>query len=192
MRALCLIVVAALLLPASAPAKVRTVKSFTHVSEGTRVRVEGTLSIRGSTPFTFLTLQISDEEIITIQGHTPDIQQELKNLDGLRVSVEGKALPDQGETLPRLDVERYKLLPPPGAKDPLIGIVRMEGDACVLTTDEGKRYWIVGELAPAMCQHAGARVWMVGKKTKRGEGTKPSGATPFTPTGYGVINSAPQ
>jgi hypothetical protein len=167
----------------------RTVKSISGIEPGTRVRIEGTVSIRGSTPLTILVLETKDGEALTLGPHSPGIEQALKNLDGMRVGVEGEVLEPMGPTLPQLRVEKYQILAPAGAGDPIIGLATLENSSCVLTTDEGTRYWIVGELAPALCEHAGARVWMVGKKAKRGDGSRPAKSTPFTPTGYGVIEN---
>ena len=105
----------------------------------------------------------------------------------MRLALEGAVLPRFDPEVPRLDVDRCELLTAPGGGNPISGIITIENGACVLSTDEGKRYWIVGDLAPALCQHVGVRVWMVGKKTKRGDGTRPRESTAFTPTGYGVM-----
>ena len=172
-------------------AKPRTVKRLDGIEAGTRVRIEGVVSMRGSTPFATLVLETADGDVVTLKAHSPDIEHELKSLDGLRLAVEGEVLPLVDAALPRLDVDRYEMLAPPGACDPIIGVVAMENGACVLTTDQGKRYWMTGDLAPALCEHTGARVWMVGKKGKHGGGTQPAGSTAFTPAGYGVIDSAP-
>ena len=176
-----------LLAAGAAGAKVRTVKSLEGIDPGKRVRIEGVVSLHGSTPFTILVLETGDGEPVPIQPHTPALQHELTNLDGVRVALEGEVLPLLGPTLPRLDVDRYDILAPPGAGKPITGMITVENDACVLTTNHGKRYWIVGDLTAAMCQHIGARVWMVGKKGKRVDGERPAGSTPFTATGYGVI-----
>ena len=171
---------------AAADAKVRTVKSLDGVDPGRRVRMEGVVSSRGSTPFAMLVLEVAGGEPVTIQPHTPAIQHELTNLGGVRVAVEGEVLPLIDAALPRLDVDAYEIVAS-GSGDPIVGMVTLDDDACVLTTGDGKRYWIVGELAPALCLHAGARVWMVGKKAKHTERKPPPGSTAFTPTGYGVI-----
>lgn len=189
MRVSVVLVVLSLLVSTTAHAGVRTIKSVEGIEPGTRVRIEGTMSIRGSTPFTILVLETNDGEELTLGASSPDITQALKNLGGMRVSVEGEVLTLMGPTLPRLRVERYDILPPAGAKDPVVGVATVENGACVVTTDEGTRYWIVGDLASALVEHAGARLWMVGKKTKRADGNRPSGSTPFTPTGYGVIDN---
>jgi hypothetical protein len=185
------IVACACLLALPAQAGTRAVKNLDGIAPGTRVHIEGVVSIRGSTPFTILVLEIADDAIVTLNPHTADLDQQLRSLDGLRVAVEGDVMPPLHPGTPRLRVERYTLLATPGGGDPIIGVVTLEAGACVLTTDDGKRFWILGEVAPALCEHAGARVWMVGKKVKHGDGVKPRESTPFTPTGYGVIDNAP-
>jgi phosphotransferase system HPr-like phosphotransfer protein len=173
----------------TAHAGVRTVKTIEGVDAGKRVRMEGAVSIRGSTPFTLLVLVTTEGEEVTVASQSPDIEQALKHLDGMRVGVEGEVLAPMGPTLPRLRVERYEILAPSGAGEPIIGLATLEKGACVLTTDDGTRYWITGDLAPALCEHVGARLWMVGKKAKRADGSRPAGSTAFTPTGYGVIGN---
>jgi hypothetical protein len=182
-----LALVAALLSAGAAGAKVRAVKRLDGVAPGARVRIEGVVSMRGSTPLTILVLEIQDGEAVSLQPHTPAIEQELRNLDGVRIAAEGIVRPLLDATLPRLEVDRYDIVAVPGGGGPIIGMVSVEGGACILTTDEGRRYWIVGELGPALCEHAGARVWIVGRKTNEAPGNRPENSTVFTPTGYGVI-----
>lgn len=172
---------------ANACASAPVVKSLDGLAIGSRVRMEGVLSMRGSTPLTIMVLELADHAEITLKPHDEDVRQELRSLDGLRVVIEGEVIPRLDPELPRLDVQKCDLAKAPDGSTPILGTITMENGACVLSTDEGKRYWIQGDLAPALCQHAGARVWIVGKKVKRGDGTKPREATPFTPTGYGVI-----
>jgi hypothetical protein len=177
------ILIALLLLSAQAVrADVRTVKSIEGAAPGKRVRMEGTLSSQGGATLAVLVLQ-TEGNAVTLRPHTPAIQHELTNLNGVRVAVEGEVLTPLDETIPRLDVNAYEILSFPDAGEPIIGTLDAE---CVLTTTEGRRYWITGALAPALCEHAGARVWMVGKKARAG-GERPAKSTPFTPTGYGVI-----
>ncbi|HET6348466.1 MAG TPA: hypothetical protein VFH88_05210 [Candidatus Krumholzibacteria bacterium] len=169
----------------------RTVSTLDGLAPGTRVRMQGTIAVHGDTPLVVLVLRLKDTGEVTLKPHSPDLEQELRNLDGLRVVVEGAVLPRLDPEIPRLEVDHYDMLAPPGAGDPIIGIVSTENDACIVTAGDGKRYWIAGDLAPALCDHDGARVWMVGKKSKSGHGAQPRGTTAFTPTGYGVLNPAP-
>lgn len=163
-------------------------KSLDGIATGERVQVEGTLSMRGSTPFTIMVLEVPGAPEITLVPHDADIGRQLQSFDGLRVALEGAVVPRLDPGVPRLDVDRCRLLAVPGGDQPVVGMLTMENGACVLSTDDGKRYWMVGNLAPALCQHAGSRVWITGKKAKRGEGTRPRESTAFTPTGYGVID----
>ena len=187
MSAYRLILVASLLAATVAQAGTQSVKSLDGLATGSRVRIEGVLSTRGSTPLTIMVLEVRDQPEITLKPHDEDVHQQLRSLDGLRVVIEGEVIPRLDPEIPRLDVQRCQLLTAPGGGDPITGMITIENGACVLETDEGKRYWILGDLAPALCQHSGARVWIVGKKVKRGDGNKPRESTPFTPTGYGVI-----
>jgi len=187
MRARPWIIFVALLVVHTARADSRDIKSLDGVATGARVKVEGVLSMRGSTPLTIMVLEVPDGAEITLKPHDEDIHVALKNLDGMNVVLEGQVITRLDPDVPRLEVSGYRLLALPGSGDPITGVMTMESGACVLTSDDGRRYWIVGDLAPALCQHAGARVWMVGKKSKRGDGPPPRDATAFTPSGYGVI-----
>ena len=188
MRLAALMVAAGLLSVAGASlAGTRTVTSLDGMDTGEHVKIEGTLSMRGSTPLTIMVLELSDHGEITLKSHDSDVETQLRSLDGLHVALEGDVAARLDPEIPRLEVMHCELVAPPGGGNPVNGVITMENDACVFTTDGGKRYWMVGDLAPALCQHAGARVWIVGKKAKHPEGTKPRESTAFTPTGYGVI-----
>jgi hypothetical protein len=166
---------------------VHTVRSLDGIATDTRVRVDGTLSMRGSTPLTIMVLEVPGADEITLKGHDVDIETQLKSLDGMHVVVDGAVMPRLDPAVPRLDVLHCELVAPPGGGNPVYGVISVENGACVLTTDDGKRYWLVGDLAPALSQHAGARVWLVGKKARHADGTKPRESTAFTPSGYGVM-----
>ena len=179
------------LAPGCANAGVRTVKDLEGVAPGKRVRIEGTVSLRGSTPFTTLVIEMEGGAVVAIESSSPELQREVKSLGGMRVALEGTVLPRMDAATPRLDAARYEVLPLPGGDRPMIGVVSMEADACIVTGPDGKRYWILGELAPALCDYAGARVWIVGHKASVAPSPKPRKCTPFTPTGYGVIDEVP-
>jgi len=191
----CTIAVTAVILLATAPVRtdagVRTVKDLEGVAPGTRVRVEGTVSMRGSTPFTILVVETEVGAVVTIESTSSEIQRDLRGLAGMRVAVEGTVLARIDPNIPRLDPDRYDLLPLPDGTRPIIGVLALEGDAEIVTTREGKRYWILGELAPALHEYVGARVWIVGNKSRRSGEAPPRASTPFTPTGYGVIDDTP-
>jgi hypothetical protein len=185
------VILAAGVAASCATAGERAVKSLEGVAPGTRVRVEGTISLRGSTPFTILVVEMEGGEVAAIESRSAGIQSELRSLASLRAAVEGTVLPRLDGGMPRLDADRYELLRLPGGERPVVGLLEVEGEACVLTTREGKRYWVLGELAAALREYAGARVWIVGLKSDAPDAPRPKKSTPFTPTGYGVIDEAP-
>jgi hypothetical protein len=169
----------------------RTVKSLDGIPPGKRVRIEGTVSLRGSTPFTLLAIEMGGGAVAMIESRSSEIRHELKSLGGMRVAVAGAVLPRIDDGPPRLDVDRYEVLPLPGGERPIVGAIELEDDACVVVTRDGNRYWILGDLEPALRDYAGARVWIVGHKGGAGRDRGPKKSTPFTPTGYGVIDQAP-
>src|SRR4051812_17734100 len=143
MRAGRLILVAALFASTGAGAGSRKVTSLDGLTTGSHVRIEGVLSMRGSTPLTIMVLEIPRQPEITLQPHDEDVHHQLRSLDGLRVAVEGEVIPRLDPEIPRLDVQRCELLTVPGGGDPVTGMVTMENGACVFSADDGKRYWIL-------------------------------------------------
>jgi hypothetical protein len=177
--------------PGCGSQRARSVENLDGIDVGQRVRIEGTLSLRGSTPFTTVVLETAEGAVIPIDARQPGLIGELRSFAGMRCAVEGDVLPKVDANLPQLSVTRYEVLPLPTGERPVIGIVTMEDGECVLSTGDGKRYWIRGDLAAAIKDYAGARVWVVGRAESSSAKSRPEKSTPFTPTGYGVIDEAP-
>ncbi len=171
--------------------RARAVDTLEGVDAGKRVRVEGTLSLRGSTPITTPVLEIDSTETVALDAKSPALLSQLRALASMRCAVEGDVLPFVDRNLPRLSVVRYELLPMADGKVPMVGVVSLEGGECVVTTDDGKRYWIRGQLAGVLTDYAGARVWFVGEPFDTDSPTRPPKSTPLTATGYGVVDEAP-
>ena len=178
------------LLVASCNGKTRQVQSLEGVEAGKRVRVEGTLSLRGSTPFTTAVLEIDSTEAIPLDSKDAPLLTQLKALADMRCAVEGEVLP-LDYTLARLSVTRFELLPLADGKQPILGIASVEDGEVVVTTDSGKRYWICGDLAGVLTEYDGARVWVAGDIFDTDVNTRPKKSTPLTATGYGVVDEAP-
>ena len=164
------------------------VNDLNGIEDGTAVRLEGELSLRGSTPFPTLVLETSTGAAVTIDSRSSEIQHELKGLASMRVAVEGTVVTSTDPTLTRLDATGYDLLPLPGGEVPIVGTLAIEADQCVLTAKDGTRYWIRGDLIGAIREYDGARIWVVGTATDTTAPERPKQCTPFTPTGYGVID----
>jgi hypothetical protein len=179
---------AALLLAGCGGKAVRAVNDLNGVAEGERVRLEGELSLRGSTPFPTLVLQTPAGAAVTIQARSSEIQHELTGLVSLRVAVEGNVVAGEDPTHSSLDASRYELLPLPGGEVPVVGTLTSEAGECVLTAKDGARYWIRGDLVAAIREYIGARIWVVGSTADVVAPERPKQCTPFTPTGYGVIS----
>ena len=171
--------------------KSRQVQSLEGVEAGKRVRVEGTLSLRGSTPFTTAVLAIDSTEAIPLDSKDASILAQLKALADMRCAVEGDVLPFVDQNLPRLSVMRFELLPLPDGKQPILGIATIEDGQVIVTTEDGKRYWIHGDLAGVLAEYSGARVWVAGDIFDTDVNTRPKKSTPLTATGYGVVDEAP-
>jgi hypothetical protein len=165
----------------------RAVNDLNGIADGELVRLEGELSLHGSTPFPTLVIQTSTATV-TIDSRSSEIQHELKGLVSMRVVVDGTVVTSTDPTLSRLDAVAYDLLPLPGGEVPIVGTLTIEAGQCVLTAKDGTRYWIRGDLVGVIREYEGARIWVVGAPTDTTAAERPKQSTPFTPTGYGVIS----
>jgi hypothetical protein len=169
----------------------RLVKDVSEVRVGDRVRIEGPLTLRGSTPFTILTIEAEGGESVQVECEDIGLLTELKGLAGLPVSIEGTVAARLHTGMSRIVAASYEMLPLPTGDVPIVGSLSVDNGQCVLTTRTGERYWIRGDLLPAIREHAGARIWIVGGRSYSNDREQPAKSTPFTPTGYGVIDVAP-
>jgi hypothetical protein len=153
---------------------------------GELVTVAGTLSLRGSTPHTILMIELADGGIVVIQSST--IQEELRTLAGLTVSIEGKLLPWIDGESPLVDAQKYQLMALPSGEVPLVGTVRLQDGQCVLETADKKLFWIRGDFTDLIKEYEGAKVWVVGTVGDAALPDKPEGSVPMRVTGYGVLS----
>ena len=152
---------------------------------GEPVEVQGTVSIRGSSPLPMVYLERDDDGPVIINSKT--IQGELRSLSGMRVLVQGDVLRSlDGNTL-TIDVKRYTLLPLPSGDVPVVGVVSVENDQCVLTTRDGIRLWLRGELVGVLRGYDAAKVWVTGALGDASLPERPTGSVPFWVVGYGVL-----
>ena len=167
--------------------KTKKATSLGDADVGDWVKVAGTLSMRGSTPHTILMLEIADGGVVVIQSSK--LQDELRTLAGMKVSVEGKVLPSIDSESPRVDAQSYELLALPSGEVPLVGTVLLRDGQCVLETADEKLYWIRGDFADVLKGYEGAKVWVVGTVGDAALPEKPEGSVPMQVTGYGVLSS---
>jgi hypothetical protein len=170
---------------------VSVVNDFNDVEVGQHVSVDGVLSLRGSTPFTTLVVQMENGTVVAIDSDDDAMMTELRGLTGLTCEVRGKVVTPMTPGTAEIKATSYEVLPLPTGELPIVGLLSSEGDQCVLTTTKGKRYWIRGKLAGAIREYIGARIWIVGDRTDTDAPDRPRKSTPFTPTGYGVLDEAP-
>ncbi len=171
--------------------RAREVDSLDGIDAGKRVRIEGTLSLRGSTPLTIPTLTTSGGVDVPLDSKDPDVLTQLRRLSEMRVAVEGDVLPLVDNNLPRLSATRYELLALPDGTVPIVGVVSVEDGDIIVTSDTGRRLWIHGDLVGVLEEYAGARVWVVGGGFNTHSPRRPKKSTPWTATGYGVIDETP-
>ena len=186
-----LALVALVATPGCGGKRARQVDSLEGIDAGKRVRVEGTLSLRGSTPVTTPVLEIDSTETVALDSKSPELLTQLRGLSGMHCAVEGDVLPFVDRNLPQLSVTRYELLALPDGKVPMVGVVSVEDGQVVVTTEKGTRYWIHGHLVGVLTEYAGAHVWVVGDAFDTDAPSRPKKSTPLTATGYGVIDEAP-
>ena len=185
------VVAAALLAVAACDGCGSQVKESGDMRVGQRISVDGLLSLHGSTPFTTLVLETDDGGTLAIDSDDAALMTELRSVVGLRCAIDGKVATPLTPGSMRIAASRYELLPLPTGEVPMVGILEIENGECVLVVKAGKRYWIRGDLAPAIREYAGARIWVVGDRSDTDAPNRPRKSTPFTPTGYGVLDEAP-
>jgi hypothetical protein len=160
---------------------------------GEPVRYEGTLGLRGSHPFPQLVLELADGRLVQIESET--IQDELKSLTSMRVSVEGEVVgmtkgQKRQPSMPIVDASRYSLLRMPTGEMPLLGTVMLIDGECILTErDGGRRFWIRGDLTGVIREYQGETLWVIG--SQGAAPNAPRGTTPYWVTGYGVLGQPP-
>jgi hypothetical protein len=165
--------------------KTKRAASLEQAVAGDLVTVEGTLTLRGSMPHPLLVLEVENDGAVVIQSG--DLQGELKRLAGMRVSIEGSVLPSiDGET-PLISPLSYTLLALPSGEVPIVGVLTLVDDECVLNAD-GTRYWIRGEFTELIRDFKDARIWVVGSVGDAALPDKPEGTVPIWVTGYGVLS----
>ena len=180
-----------MLVAAGCNGKSRPVQSLDGIAAGQHVRIEGTLSLRGSTPFTTAVLEIDSTEVVPLDSKDASLMAQLKALAEMRCAVEGDVLPFVDQNLPRLSATHFELLPLADGKQPILGITTVEDGQVIVTTDSGARYWIQGDLAAVLREYPGARVWVAGDTFDTDVDTRPKKSTPLTATAYGVVDEAP-
>jgi hypothetical protein len=161
--------------------------SLAPAKTGEIVTVEGNLSLRGSTPFPLLMLETKDGETVLIESS--ELQDELKSLAGMKVKIEGPVAPSMDNKTPAIDARSYELLPLPSGDLPVVGSITIENNQVVLTTYDGKRYWIRGDFADLIMDFEGARMWAAGSVGEYALPEQPADSVPFQVLQYGVIRA---
>lgn len=153
---------------------------------GERVTVKGTVSLRGSTPYPVVLLELDNGGLASIKSN--EFQAELESLAGMKVSIEGEVLPSSQDGPTAVRVLSYYILPLPSGEIPIVGVLDVRENQCVLETAEGRRYWLRGDFVALLADFAGAKVWVVGESQDAALPEKPKGSEPLWVTGYGVLS----
>jgi hypothetical protein len=124
--------------------------------EGDVIVARGKVSARGSTPFSMLLLEGADGKMYAIESGA--LTDELRNLDGMDVSVRGTVVPQTGEHV-TLGVISYEILALPSGETPIVGTIRPGG----FIEDTNLIVWVIdGDFAGVLKDFVGAKVWVVG------------------------------
>jgi len=149
--------------------------------EGKLIVARGTISTRGSTPFSMVMLEASDGRIYVIQSSL--LGDELRNLVAMDVSVTGKILHNPSFDEPLLDVVSYDLMSLPSGEVPIVGIVRPGG----WIEDDNMMIWMIeGDFAQILHTFVGSKVWIVGVN-QRWVNTASGSHRAIAVTEYGLI-----
>ncbi len=165
--------------------KSRHAASLETARTGDTVTVEGVLSLRGSAPFPMLILETGEGRSVLIESST--LQTELNTLSGMFVLIQGVVLPSLAGETPVVNASDYDLLPLSSGEQPVLGMISLEGDQCVLTTRDNKRYWIRGDFSELFKEFRGARVWAAGSVGEYTQPEQPENTVPFKVLQYGVL-----
>jgi hypothetical protein len=179
------VIVMALVAAGCGGSKSRNASSLDVADTGDIVTVDGRLSLRGSSPYPMLMLETKDGGVVLIESST--LQPELKTLSGMEVSVKGVVLPSIDGGTRALNVQTYELKPLPSGDLPLVGVISVENDQCVLTTYDNIRYWIRGDFADMFKDFDGEKVWIAGTVGEYALPEQPADSVPFKVIQYGVM-----
>ena len=147
--------------------------------------VDGRVSVRGSTPFTLLLLEGRDGTMYMLESSR--MAEELKQLDGMDITVTARVLPNiEGES-PALSVKTYDLLPLPTGERPIVGVILSPSPGQVfLRATDGMTWSVKGDFQSVLSGYNGAKVWVVGERNRGVPATSRDIREIFV-TQYGVI-----
>lgn len=148
------------------------------------ITLTGKVSRRGSTPFSVLMFQATDQKIYTIQPSL--LGDELRRLEDMDVAITGKVVGDT-DGIEILLVEHYELLQFPTGERPVVGFIRSTASGSVWIIDDMDVYWsITGDFSHILRDFNGAKVWLVGL-VRRAVNTGGGAYRSIHVTDYGII-----
>jgi hypothetical protein len=111
----------------------------------------------------------------------------LLNLQGAKVLLEGHQTGKLSEyRLPLFTVTAYQLLAVNGSQ-PMVGVVHKTKDRLVLTSGEGRRYFLSGPFSAQVEEYVGGKLWLTGE-VKQGLFSWLTGKYELIPAAFGVIS----
>lgn len=129
--------------------------------------LQGTLSLLGNEPFTFMQLQTDRGELYRISGQLADELREVGQ--GYVVKVAGTIGPAAPPLDGTLEVYQYKIVAlqsPGGDKKPFVGRVVVDSDDTYLISDDLTVYLLQGIAVHGLREMPGARLCVVGKTSR--------------------------
>jgi hypothetical protein len=149
------------------------------------VVVDGKVSLRGSTPFTLLLLEGKDGTNYMIESSR--VADELKQLEGMDITVTAKVLPHIESDAPALSVRDYDMLPLPTGERPIVGVITSyPPDIVYLNSKDGTIWSIKGDFRSILLDYTNAKVWVVGDRLQPSASVD-RGDREIYVTQYGVI-----
>ena len=130
---------------------------------------------------------IVDDDTHVLAARRPDLEEELRNLDGATVVVAGYR--DDALRPPGVDVlvETYAIVDVGDGRVPRLGRLAalvLDGETKLLFVDEAGRADILPESwKKRMLEHVGAKLWILGRRAKDGS---------YTPTRFQILRSTAQ
>jgi hypothetical protein len=141
--------------PGAPPARARA-ESRPPARPNAEEQLMGRVTVTGSEPMTFVTLQVEGAPAVRLVG---DLERELRRLSGAMLSVEGRAV-DAGPPARAIEVVNYEVVEIDGQR-PFVGTLEVDGESHRLTGEEALRL----EGVPAqLAGRVGARIWVVGPR----------------------------
>ena len=146
------------------------------------IRVSGQVTNRGHTPFSTPFFESKDGQVYAIL--VSDVADELRELQGMDLSISGRLASARDGELPTIEVYSYEILRLPTGEKPIVGVIAGSPPDIWLVDEGGRRWIIAGDLHAVLLDFVGAKVWIVGDVDETRSDKR---ASVLNVVGYGMI-----